>query len=467
MSLAAAGVLIAAVLRAELTAQVDRQLVAGVDAPNTVLPPNTGSSGLHHGLGPAFYTAFRSDDGLQVRRQLDGAQLAPPGLPAISSHQASQSVEPFTVSSANGTKWRMVARPATLNGQDGTFFAAMPLTDSESTLSFFLVRFGTLALLLIALMVLIGYFAVGRAFRPLREVEAVAYAFGQGDTSRRVVDVVPGTEVGRLGGSVNDMLDEIESTLAAREASEQRMRRFIGDASHELRTPLSTLRGYAELYRMGAVTDPEQVTGTFKRIEDESTRMQALVEDLVRLARLDESRPLRLGSVDLLVLALDAEHDATALAPERPVRACGLDGASHPGSALVTGDEQQLRQVVTNLMTNAIRYTPDGSAIEVAVGTRGDHAVLRVIDHGPGVPTELAERIFERFFRADHSRSRLSGGTGLGLAIVAAIVAAHNGTARVIETPGGGATFEVWLPVRRALPGNSQTAFSQGPVTPS
>ncbi len=274
----------------------------------------------------------------------------------------------------------------------------------------------------------------------------MATAFGGGDTSRRVDVRAPGTEVGRLGGAVNAMLDRIETTLAAREASEQRMRRFIGDASHELRTPLATLRGFAELYRMGAVREPEEVTSTFRRIEDESTRMGGLVEDLLVLARLDEQRPLRLQPVDLLVLAGDAVHDSSALAPDRAVRLTGLDGAERPSPAPVTGDEARLRQVVTNLLGNALRHTPAGSPVELGVGRRDGRAVLQVVDHGAGVPPELAEKIFERFYRADASRTRSSGGSGLGLAIVAAIVQAHGGTAAVRPTPGGGATFEVVLP---------------------
>ena len=328
----------------------------------------------------------------------------------------------------------------------GAAVVALPLDDVQETLRGVALRFLVLGAGLVAVLVLAGWFLVGRAFRPLREVESVATAFGGDDTSRRVDVRAPGTEIGRLGGAVNAMLDRIETTLAAREASEQRMRRFIGDASHELRTPLATLRGFAELYRMGAVREPDEVTSTFRRIEDESTRMGGLVEDLLVLARLDEQRPLRLQPVDLLVLAGDAVHDSTALAPDRPVRLTGLDGAARPSPAPVTGDEARLRQVVTNLLGNALRHTPPGSPVELGVGRRGDRAVLQVVDHGPGVPPELAEKIFERFYRADASRTRSSGGSGLGLAIVDAIVQAHGGDAAVRPTPGGGATFEVVLP---------------------
>lgn len=463
VSLAAAGLLTAAVLHTELTGQVDRQLLGSLGDPRHDV--EHGHSGPDR--GPTYFNALRLDDGTVVYSQVSGTDDAPPDLPVLTGAQAADKHEPFTVTAPDGRRWRMVVRAARQQSTQqiiGTYYAAMPLADNESTLSSVLIRFAVLAVGLIALMMLVGFLAIGRAFRPLREVESVATAFGRGDTSRRVTGARPGTEVGRLGTSVNEMLDEIETTLAVREASEQRMRRFVGDASHELRTPLSTLRGYAELYRMGAVTGEDNISGTFRRIEDESTRMQALVEDLLRLARLDEQRPLRLTSVDLLVLASDAEHDAVALAPDRQVRIRGLDGHPEPGSALVTGDEQQLRQVVTNLMANAIRHTPAGSAIELGVGTRGDFAVVQVVDHGAGVPPELADKIFERFYRADASRARSSGGSGLGLAIVAAIMAVHHGDARVLATPGGGATFEVRLPVRRPLPATSQKGPRPDPV---
>jgi two-component system OmpR family sensor kinase len=242
------------------------------------------------------------------------------------------------------------------------------------------------------------------------------------------------------------MLSQIEQSFAVREASEERMRQFVADASHELRTPLAAVRGYAELYRQGAVTEPEDVAGTMRRIEDESIRMGGLVNDLLLLTRLDTRRPMERGPVDLMVLAADAVQDARALAPDRKVRLLGLSGDLEPTT--IEGDEDKLRQVVTNLVGNAVNHTPEGTSIEIAVGRdAAGRARLEVRDHGEGVDPVKARRVFERFYRADPSRGRGNGGgNGLGLAIVAAIVAAHDGQVGVAKTPGGGATFVVDLP---------------------
>ncbi len=466
LALVAVGVLTVTNLRAQLVEQVDAQLRSVVQEPRALTGLVTQlQSGGRGPLGddplPSRYVVrvWFDDPAMTDSEALsDGPQGPLPDLPDLTYQEAEDATDDFvTVDGTQGSSWRMVAIPVVdqRTNQPGSAVVALPLEDVRETLRATALRFVLLGAGLILLLVLTGWFAIGRAFRPLRQVESVATAFGEGDTTRRVAVHAPGTEVGRLGGAVNAMLDRIETTLAAREASEQRMRRFIGDASHELRTPLATLRGFAELYRMGAVTDPSDVTQTFRRIEDESTRMGGLVEDLLVLARLDEQRPLRLSEVDLLVLAGDAVHDSTALAPDRQVTLTGLDGTRPPRSAPTTGDEARLRQVVTNLLGNALRHTPPGTPVELGVGRRSDLAVLQVTDHGPGVPPDLAEKIFERFYRADASRTRSSGGSGLGLAIVAAIVQAHGGVATVRPTAGGGATFEVALPVA-GLPATSQ-----------
>jgi two-component system OmpR family sensor kinase len=248
-------------------------------------------------------------------------------------------------------------------------------------------------------------------------------------------------------------------------ASEERMRRFAADASHELRTPLVTIRGFSELYRQGALSTPEDVATAMGRIESEAKRMGAMVEDLLLLARIDEQRPLQQKPADLLLIANDAVVDTQASDRGRVISLAGLDGAA-PGPAPVLGDEAKLRQVVGNLVGNALRYTPEGTPIELAVGVRtaGDgtrQSVIEVRDHGPGVPDEEAARIFERFYRADTSRTRETGGSGLGLAIVAAIVGSHAGTVRVTETDGGGATLVVSLPfLDEALEEQGSTAGS-------
>jgi two-component system OmpR family sensor kinase len=304
---------------------------------------------------------------------------------------------------------------------------------------------------------LLGWLAIRRAFVPLREVETTAAAIAAGDLSQRIPQRPAGTEVGRLTASLNGMLTQIETAFRAREASQARTRRFAADASHELRTPLASIRGFAELYRQGAVPT-EDVPRVVRRIEDEATRMGGLVEDLLMLARLDEQRPGRSEPVDLAVLAGDAVHDARGLDPERSVSLVGLSGSRGPVPAVVVGDEDRLRQVVGNLVANAVRHTPAGSPVEVAVGVdaaqpAARRVVLEVRDHGPGISPDQAQKVFERFYRLDASRRRgHGGGSGLGLSIVSAVVSAHQGEVDVQQTPGGGATFVVRLPAAAAPP---------------
>jgi len=268
----------------------------------------------------------------------------------------------------------------------------------------------------------------------------------------------PATELGRLSSSLNAMLAHIETAFAARTASEARMRRFAADASHELRTPLVTIRGFSELYRHGALATDEDVATAMGRIESEAKRMGSMVEDLLLLARLDEQRPLQQKPVDLQLVAHDAVVDTQASDRSRAITLTGLDGGP-AAPAPVLGDEAKLRQVVGNLVGNALRYTPEGSPIELAVGVRrtdgGERSVIEVRDHGPGISEDDAAKVFERFYRADTSRTRETGGSGLGLAIVAAIVGSHGGTVRVQKTDGGGATLVVSLPRRDDTPGNN------------
>jgi two-component system OmpR family sensor kinase len=292
-----------------------------------------------------------------------------------------------------------------------------------------------------------GYAVVHRSLRPLVEVEQTAAAIAAGELDRRIPQRDPRTEVGRLSLALNGMLAQIQRAVASSESSaehartsEDRMRRFITDASHELRTPLTTIRGFAELYRQGAARDVELL---MNRIESESWRMGLLVEDLLLLARLDAQRPLERNRVDLLALASDAVHDARSVAPKRDINMEVFDG---PGTPEVLGDEARLRQVLSNLVSNALQHTPESADIAVRVGTDGDNAVLEVCDAGPGMSGEDARRVFERFYRTDSSRARASGGTGLGLSIVDSLVYAHGGTVSVTTAPGQGCRFTVNLP---------------------
>jgi two-component system OmpR family sensor kinase len=379
-----------------------------------------------------------------------------PKVPTLSSAAAAAlGQKPFTVGSTSGdVQWRVVAFPANLQrgvlaaSQRGSVALALPLngvSDAVKRVRELVILFG---LMVTGVCALLGWLAIRRAFSPLTEVEKTAAAIAAGDLSQRVPERPKSTEVGRLTSSLNGMLAQIESAFRSREASEQRTRRFAADASHELRTPLASIRGFAELYRQGAVREPGDVARTMSRIEDESRRMGTLVEDLLLLARLDEQRPSRTDPVDLAVLAGDATHDARGLAPDRRVRIVGLGAGRGPEPAVVIGDDNRLRQVVANLVGNAARHTPPGTPIEVAVGTEDGRAVLEVRDHGPGLPAEHATKVFERFYRVDASRARgQGGGSGLGLSIVSAVITAHGGRVGVAPTPGGGATFRVELPL--------------------
>ncbi|GGO81494.1 sensor histidine kinase [Nonomuraea cavernae] len=296
-----------------------------------------------------------------------------------------------------------------------------------------------------------GVTIVRRSMRPLSEIEHTAEAIAAGQLGRRVPDGDPRTEVGRLARSLNGMLAQIETAFAARSASEaaarrseDRMRQFVGDASHELRTPLTSIRGFAEYARQNPGADPAEL---MQRVEKAAGRMSLLVDDLLLLARVDQQRPLRMRPVDMLALAADAVQEARILAPGRTI---GLDVVG--GAALiVSGDEVRLRQVVTNLMTNALIHTDEDSPITIRVGAGADTVFLEVADKGPGLTSEQAEKVFERFYRADSARSRRRSGedrgSGLGLAIVQALVWAHGGTVTLESSPGVGSTFRVELPL--------------------
>ncbi|MDP3208325.1 MAG: HAMP domain-containing sensor histidine kinase, partial [Rhodoglobus sp.] len=418
----------------------------------------------------------------------------------------------FTLpSTAPSGSWRVVAFPATnrLGTDYYTVVIALDLKDTNAIVA----RLATIFLFFGLTVVIVGgaltRLLVTSTFAPLREVEATAARFAGGDFGQRLGGATPNTEVGRLNGSLNSMLSRIDKAFADRARTIDQMRSFVGDASHELRTPLVTVRGYAELYRMGALTKPEDVAQAMDRIEKEAIRMGLLVEDLLELARIDEAKPLQLTEVDLVPLANDAALDAMASSPGRVVTVISTDAGAEPpaitivmpaidphptpsrgalatrpiafagatlariaarrassstqpavsttapepapldGRAVVLAEENKVRQVLTNLMGNALRFTPDSSPIEIGVGVdrRRGVAVLSVIDHGEGIPKQIREKIFQRFWRADSSRARDTGGSGLGLAIVAAIVDAHRGTVTVMETPGGGATFRVELPL--------------------
>jgi len=408
------------------------------------------------------------------------ADQPPPRLPGDAKGLAAHADVPFTVpATKGGGRWRVLIKPVE-DGSGGSLAVALGLDDIDSTIG----RLQRVDLFVSAAVLLVlagvGVATVRASLRPLVEIERTAGAIARGELSRRVPDLDPRTEVGRLARAVNSMLAQIEAAFRARAASEAaarrseevalrseaRMRRFVTDASHELRTPLTTIRGFAELYRQGASREPAELDRLMRRIEDQAARMGLLVEDLLLLARLDQQRPLDRRPVDLLALAADAVHDARAIAPERSIELLvgGGDDAL-PDPPVVLGDEARLRQVLANLVGNTLAHTPAGSPVEVRARTQqvlgAPRAVLEVVDHGPGLTPEQAEHVFERFYRADPARSHTDGGTGLGLAIVAALVAAHEGAVEVDSAPGRGATFRVLLPLAAGAAGSALPAPSR------
>jgi two-component system OmpR family sensor kinase len=383
----------------------------------------------------------------------NGSSVSSADLPAVPSHPDFGRVITASSQSGNGSEWRLL--PLAFPQQNATVVMAANLDDVNTAIGDLTARFLWFALAGMVLIGGLGYALVRGSLRPLEEVEGTAEAIAAGDLSRRVPVRRPGSEVGRLANAFNVMVGRIEHAFRASErseasarGSEERMRQFVADASHELRTPLTSIRGYAELYRQGAVASPEEVAGVLRRIEDEAARMGLLVDDLLLLARLDHQRPMERSSVDLGVLAVDAVHDAHAVAPDRVVglRLPPAQG-DEPVAVSVLGDAARLRQVIGNLVNNALTHTPPEAPIEVRLRTDGAEGVLEVADAGPGLPPEQAQRVFERFYRADPSRGRDSGGTGLGLAIVAALVAAHGGRVEVDTAVGVGTTFRVLLPL--------------------
>jgi two-component system OmpR family sensor kinase len=430
--------------------------------------------------------------------------LSLPAVPTTEFWAIAHSGKLTTVPAQSGSDtWRVITEPVsydllTTNGSEqvtGTLIVGADLGDINATIGTLTARVLIISLVIMCILALAIVLVVRASLLPLLDIEETAGEIATGHLNRRVPERDPRTEIGSLGRSLNTMLSQIETAFhkqeeseAAAHRSEERMRRFIADASHELRTPVTAIRGFAEYYRQrgglvrhwdrdeqGAAdsgTDggaaeagltPVDLDRIMQRVEKEAARMGLLVEDLLLLARLDQQRPLARQPVDLLSLAADAVHDARLLAPARTV-----DLSVQPGAAfLVTGDEARLRQVIGNLMSNALTHTPDGTPIEVLVGTgtldpqAGDHTpavILDVTDHGPGMTQDQARRVFERFYRADQARTRAKGGSGLGLAIVRALVVAQGGVASVRTAEGQGATFRIALPLAPEALGHPEDA---------
>ena len=492
------------------------------------------SQDINSGGSPYYLAAIDSSGELIDDNLPDDQRAIAPDVHNLSLLYLSNHEGAFTLANERNTaQWRIAALPLKVVGTEGsaTLLVGLSLESNNNLLNRYAAIFVFFALIVVIFGAALSRLLVTSTFAPLREVEATAARFAAGDFSQRLSGAPPNTEVGRLNRSLNAMLNRIDRAFSDRARTIEQMRRFVGDASHELRTPLVTVRGYAELYRMGALPGNEEIGQAMDRIEKEAIRMGELVNDLLELARLDETKPLQLTPVDLVPIARDAALDAMAANPDRTVTVVMRTGLASPilteqsieastiavpaagppvtpskpmaalttgpiafagatlarlrmlrarqqkaasvnvdlgpiappaSAAIVPAEENKIRQVVANLMGNALRYTPEGSPIElsVEVDTERGHGVISVIDHGEGIPPQLREKIFQRFFRADTSRTRETGGSGLGLAIASSIIAAHKGEVQVLETPGGGATVRVALPLLPAGqdPANSTAA---------
>jgi len=542
LGLLVSGIGTMAMLRQYVVTQVDTQLQVDTQTALSGYSSTVFSQGDTKGVAKDYFVALYDQDGALITRtwqDRDHAELPVVGMPLDLKRVSQLDGEIQTLyDAAHDTEFHAIMVPVVISptGTYGTLVMAVSLRPTENTMATYLTIFLGFGAGVVLIGAMLTRVLVTTTFVPLREAEQTAAAIADGDFSQRLGGATPNTEVGRLNRSLNIMLSRIDRAFKDRARTIDQMRRFVGDASHELRTPLVSVRGYAELYRMGALQTPEDVAQAMERIEKEAIRMGGLVEDLLELARLDETKPLALTPVDLVPLARDAALDAMASSPGRqvtvlaplpalappvgdvdhdthtdatptggdsgeiapldndapetlttgaitrpsgsgtPTGAIAFAGATlarlrtrkpRRGSAVlpdaevtvlpvephlppvVMAEENKIRQVITNLMGNAMRFTATDSPIEleISVDARTQRASIAVIDHGEGIPPQIREKIFQRFWRADSSRARETGGSGLGLAIVAAIIASHNGTVDVVETPGGGATFRVSLPL--------------------
>src|ERR1700687_562016 len=457
ISLVAVGLLVSDVatyttLQSSLVQRIDDQLtkVSSVSTAPAIL-----AAPLCHPRGPTSADDFPggtiweliASDGTVVNACGAGVgstgAAALPVLPkTLKSSSEGKPVEPYTVEGTGGvSQFRMTNWPESFFGAGQVVVFAIPLTSVQSTLSDLMLLEAKIGLVLLLSPATLALLIIRIGLRPLQRMGSVAKDIAAGDLSRRVEPSTPKTEIGRVGLALHGMLRQIEAAFAERTESNTRLRRFIADASHELRTPLTSIRGYSEMLRRGAAKSPTDAEVARRRIEEESVRMSVLVDDMLLIARLDQGRPLETKPVDLQAIAQDAAADARAVAPQREIT------LSAPSQVVVEGDDTRLRQVLGNLVRNAIVHTPQQTAIEIAVSTEDGVGRMSVADHGAGLQIDQHDRIFEPFYRVDPSRSRDSGGAGLGLSIVSAVVTAHGGRVKVSETDGGGATFQVELPL--------------------
>ena len=400
---------------------------------------------------PTSITILVTDAAGRVTCQLPQSAGLDPIQAGLTAQALADAAENGTILTADPPKpGDATSRLRVLPVDSGYAVLSISLNDVEASVK----RLGLISLT-VGVTILAGFTLAGIAMvriglRPLTRIERTAQQIAAGDLTQRIEMNAPNTEVGTLATALNTMLAQIETAFAERDKTEDRLRRFVADASHELRTPLTTIRGHAELVGKGIATSPADISRVVGRIEAESIRMSRLVEDLLLLARLDSTRGLEQRPIDLLSLAVDAVADSHVRAPDRLIAIRNPTSTPWRDTApVVLGDDARLRQVLTNLLSNAAEHTPPGTPIEVEVGVMGDQVRLAVIDHGQGLRIGNEDRVFERFFREDAGRGR-SGGTGLGLSICWTLIDKHGGDMHYKPTAGGGSTFEVNLPLSSA-----------------
>ncbi len=456
VGLSLSGTVMIGLLQRHLTSQIDDQLIATAHTIQISASSATFAADGQGAIPTLYYVHIHDVDGQdrylysEDTLKASGTPILPELIDTSSAPISSFRTLPVTVpSSKTGLGWRALIVP--VYDQDTGLFSgymtiALPLSDVQHTLRTTASYFTVAGLIIVIIGGWAGHVLVRRALLPLRSIESTAGKIAAGDLTKRLTPHPPTTEVGSLSLSLNSMLTQVEQSFEARQASERKIKRFVSDASHELRTPLAAISGYCELYSMGGVP-AERIDEVMGRIGSESARMATLVEDLLTLARLDEGRPLDIADIDLVKLADNAVFDLQALDPTRTVGLTGINGRTPPMTLIVPADRDRISQVFTNLIGNIVRYTPDGSPVEIALGRSGDTAIVELRDHGPGIDETDRGRVFERFYRADSSRNRRSGGSGLGLAIVSGILAAHRGNASLTKTKGGGLTVRIELPM--------------------
>ena len=451
IALVVVGVTVITATRAHLIDQVDNRLAA-TEGRATGHPGSDDTTGAPEDVPPdsgygdrlsEIYEGVLYPDGRLVTiyaPNYGGDDVAVPDVDVEQVADAAETKQHFTTGAVDddGSRYRVCA----FVGPNGTYrIVAQPLDDVDDTIARLITIEIVAGAFVLAVLAVVTWWVLRLGIKPIKQMTRTAEQIASGDMSHRVPEAPASTEAGQLGAALNEMLGRLDVAFTEREESQDRLQRFVADASHELRTPVTTIRGYAELYRVGGLAGRADLDEAMRRTEQEAVRMARLVDDLLSLAKLDQGRVLELRPVDLSRLVADAARDAAAVAPGRGINT-ELDGP-----VVVSGDEDRLRQVIANIVGNALVHTPPDTPIDLSVTATESDARITVGDHGPGMTPEVAARVTQRFYRADLARSRDRGGSGLGMSIADAAVNAHGGEIVVDSEVGRGTTVTVTLPL--------------------